>query len=587
MPGDQGNGGALMIGQVCTKTCSRAMASGTRFCGAGTVYEDGQHVDCSGCSQTTAKPNILVIVADDLGWANAGWHNKQDPNVVTTALDQLVEQGLELDRMYVYKYCSPTRSSILSGRLPIHVTQYCNYESVPGGGVPIGMTLISEKLQNVGYETHMIGKWNIGSASRKGNIPVARGFNSSLHYFEATQDHITQESHSAVPDSLRVSNLSTACQGRKYRDLWRDHSPARDLVGRYSGDLWTAEATRYIRTHGTRQRSGSVSGSGPQHPFFMYLAFQNCHGPLQVPQAYLDRRKNETNDKRRRLAAMAEYMSDSVGNITQVLQEEQLWNNTLIWFLSDNGGALGSGNNYPLRGGKVSDWEGGVRVTAFVSGGFLPLAARGRKSEGLIHGADIYATLAEVAGADPVDYRAAEKGLPPIDSLSMWPLISQVNTTSPRIEIPLSTPSLKWGNARTAPNGSRAFQWSYMYNSAGALIVGDFKLIVGVNPNAVWTSEASPNNTAPPIDDAGWMKIEENCGDATNPTGCLFNIREDPSERVNLASDPAHMQILLAMQRRYVEISDTVYDPDRGDAYNTSVCAVYNSFDNWVGPYLD
>ena len=95
-------------------------------------------------------PNIMLIVADDFGWSNAGWHTN-DTQVRTPTLNKMVSEGLELDRMYVYKYCSPTRSSILSGRLPIHVTQYCNYESVPGAGIPIGMTLISEKLQHAGY----------------------------------------------------------------------------------------------------------------------------------------------------------------------------------------------------------------------------------------------------------------------------------------------------------------------------------------------------------------------------------------------------------------------------------------------------
>mmetsp|Transcript_71012 Transcript_71012/g.125817 ORF Transcript_71012/g.125817 Transcript_71012/m.125817 type:complete len:699 (-) Transcript_71012:9-2105(-) len=534
------------------------------------------------------RPNIMLILADDFGWANAGWHNRDDPDVVTPALDKLVWEGLELDRMYVYKYCSPTRSSILSGRLPIHVSQYNNYDTTPGKGVPVGMTLISEKLAEAGYESHMIGKWDIGSASRKNNIPKSRGFSSSLHFFDAAMDHYSQVQGLAVPLELLKANTSMHCVNRTYRDLWRDDAPASDLVGNYSGSLWHAEAERWIRHHGARQRQAKIDGHDPSHPFFMYLAYQALHGPLQVPQLYIDRYERIENRNRRHYNAMAEYVSDSVGNLTQLLKDEDIWDNTLVWFLSDNGGALGNSNNYPLRGGKVSDWEGGVRVNAFVSGGFLPPAARGRRIEGLMHGADIYATLAEIAGVDSADHRAAEMGLPPIDSLSMWSVISHINTTSPRTEVPLATPSLKWGNPRTAPHGPRAREWSYHDNSAGALIMGSYKLIVGVNPNAVWTGTISPNNTNPPHDEKGWDSVEVDCGDAAeNVTGCLFNIWDDPSERENLAKSPAHQGILFTLQRRYLEIASTVYDPDRGDAFNPDACAAYNSLNGFVGPYLD
>merc|ERR1712039_588219 len=139
---------------------------------------------------------------------------------------------------------------------------------------------------------------------------------------------------------------------------------------------------------------------------------------------------------------------------------------------------------------------------------------------------------------------------------------------------------------RTAPDGMRASEWSYQYNSAGELIVGDFKLIVGVNPNAVWTSLTSPNNTVKPEDWNGWSSVEVDCGDATHITGCLFNIKRDPWERRNLAGSPQHSGILAKLQRRYAEIAETVYDPDRGDPTNEQVCDAYNSLGDFVGPYL-
>ena len=155
-----------------------------------------------------------------------------------------------------------------------------------------------------------------------------------------------------------------------------------------------------------------------------------------------------------------------------------------------------------------------MRVSSFLSGGLLAPEVRGRKTEEHMHVADVYATLAELAGQPAFDTRAAAAGLPPVDSISMARFIRNPDATSNRTEIPLATPSLKWGNLATAPDGPRASEWSYMYNSAGALIVGDFKLIVGVNPIDVWTEEQSPNNTVPPPDGNGWPDSVTNCGNA-------------------------------------------------------------------------
>lgn len=146
---------------------------------------------------------------------------------------------------------------------------------------------------------------------------------------------------------------------------------------------------------------------------------------------------------------MVAYMDEVVGNVTRLVKDRGMWGDTVVVMSSDNGGPIyagGGGNNYPLKGGKISDWEGGVRVNAWVSGGFLPPQAVGTKVEGLMHLADWYATFCHLAGIDtPTDPVAEAAGLPPIDSLNMWPVITGANKTSPRHSLHVSPYTLIQG----------------------------------------------------------------------------------------------------------------------------------------------
>ena len=200
---------------------------------------------------------------------------------------------------------------------------------------------------------------------------------------------------------------------------------------------------------------------------------------------------------------MVAFLDDVIGNLTTTLHQRGMWNNTLIAVSADNGGPVypgGGANNYPQKGGKMSNWQGGVRVNAFASGGLIPPEMRGQKLDGYVALADWYATFCALAGVDPTDQRAAAADLPKIDSLNMWPMLSGQNRTSPRTVIPLSP----------------------------GLISGDYKILVGEITQAGWTGPQYPNKTNP----RGGIEPSENCRD----TGCLYNIKEDPEERNDLAA---------------------------------------------------
>eukprot|EP00039_Didymoeca_costata_P023730 m.8049 g.8049 ORF g.8049 m.8049 type:complete len:532 (+) comp3827_c0_seq1:92-1687(+) len=518
---------------------------------------------CSGLEAT----NIFMVVVDDFGWANAGWHTN-NTEVHTPNMNNFVKEGVELDRMYAYKYCSPTRSSIQSGRLPVHVTQYCNYESVPKAGIPLGMTVVSERLQAAGYTTHMIGKWDVGSAYN-GSMPMNRGFNSSLLYFEAAQDHYTQQGGGlALPPWFRKNKT---CHF-PYTDFWRNDGPAKDLVGQYSGISFTNEAMSIVSAHAQAEA---------KTPFYIYLAYQNCHAPLEVPQKYIDRHSNIPDQSRMKYTAMVDFVDESLGNITSLMKSQNLWESTIMILVSDNGGPIGSANNFPLKAGKVSDWDGGMRVNAFVSGGALPPSVRGTKREDFMHVADLFATICSFVGIQcDTDEKAKSAGLPPMDSIDMSKVILNGEKGN-RTEMLLATPSLIWGNTVTAPDKPRASEWSYQYNSAGALIMNNYKLLVGIVQNDVWTSMYTPNTSVPPKDGNGWMEVHRNC-----TTGCLFDIIKDPYEYEDLALRPEYKQQLQTILARYNTLAEGVYDPDRGEP-DVAACAAYNNYGGFVGPFLN
>ena len=248
---------------------------------------------------------------------------------------------------------------------------------------------------------------------------------------------------------------------------------------------------------------------------------------------------------------MVNYLDDILGELVSLLKQCGLWDNLLFVISSDNGGPLGGGaNNYPLKGGKLTDWQGGVRVNAFVSGGYLPTIMRGKKTEGYIHMADWYATFCALAGVDPKDVTAAQAKLPPIDSMNMWPLISGENSSSPRVDIPVSNMTL---------------------------ISGDYKILTGEVDQMCWTGPQSPSVTIPV---AKCVSVKEECGES----GCLYNIREDPYEHVNLVSKLPDK--LKEMQAKLAAYQATYFTPDRGKFWPSACEYALHIYSGFWGPFI-
>ena len=255
-------------------------------------------------------------------------------------------------------------------------------------------------------------------------------------------------------------------------------------------------------------------------PLFLYLPLHNVHGPFQAPEEWLNiYPQNSTCAKRRTYQAMVSVADNVTGHLVELLQQNNMWSNTIMVVSADNGGAQCMGSNHPLKGAKGTLFEGGVRALAFANGGLLPKNMRGKSTDGFIHVADWYTTFTKLAGVDSSD---SGEGKFPVDGLDVWPIITGENETSQHSEIVLS----------------------YNWTKQGAIIVGDYKLIVGAQGEG--------------CDAVMWSPIDYPCedgpkGDNCDPY-CLYNIVQDPEEHTELSQkEPDKLQELLERYNEYAK----------------------------------
>lgn len=467
-----------------------------------------------------ARPNIVLILADDLGTNDVGWVNKNNVNDIRTPnLDSLAAQGVKLTSLYVQHVCGPSRAALMTGRYPAHLgLQHANIVAEQENGVPKNESTIASELQALGYTTYGVGKWHLGSWSRE-LIPTKRGFDNWYGFLLGAEDHFN---HEAV------------CGHGRGLDLWDNERPDTTQRGVYSTHLFTGKAVQFIKRHAEEKRGV---------PFFMYLAYSAVHTPLQAPDEAVARFSGVQNPKRRKYAAMLSLLDEGVGTVSTALQETRLAENTVLIFFSDNGGQVEEGaSNWPLRGWKGSLWEGGVRSQAFIHSPLLPAGMAGQSWGGLVHITDMMPTILGLAQLDSGSSRPA----PVTDGVDFWAPLVAGSAASDREEILLNidpmgpcTPQVvragvpcdsKWG-VRNAALRWRGWKLIQRYP-------GDWP-----SHQDKWPA---PHNYAAPADKLRHSSAE-GCGPCEftkekmdqrvfdDSQVCLFNIEEDPEERCDLA----------------------------------------------------
>ncbi|XP_071439193.1 arylsulfatase B-like [Hetaerina americana] len=360
------------------------------------------------------KPHIILIMADDLGWNDVSYHGSDQ--IPTPNLDSLAYDGVILNNHYSQALCTPSRSALMTGRYPIHTgMQHRVILPSEPWGLPLSERLLSQDLKSLGYATHIVGKWHLGF-HRKEYTPTYRGFDSHYGFWSGYQDYYTHQAQG----TYFFNQLFPILKIEPYQglDMRRGLEVDSATIGLYSTDLFTDEATSIISAHG-----GNPENS--QKPLFLYVAFSAPHAgnsddPLQAPGESIDKFQYIADHERRKYAAMVSKLDEAVGRLVKSLEDAGMLEDSIIAFLSDNGGQteginMNKGSNYPLKGEKISPWEGGVRTNAFV---WSPrIKSPGRISNQLMHISDWMPTLFSAAGGDQQTLRAASR--PRLDGYDM------------------------------------------------------------------------------------------------------------------------------------------------------------------------
>jgi arylsulfatase A-like enzyme len=364
----------------------------------------GLALSCTAASAAD-KPNILVIVADDLGYADIGVHG--GTTVPTPNIDALAAAGVRCTNGYVScPYCSPTRAGFLTGRYQTRFGHEFNPHVGDEAklGLPLDERTIADQLRSAGYATSLIGKWHQGFSPA--HHPQSRGFDEFFGFLVGGHNFILHKDATPVFGSAHSHDL--IYRGREVQKL-----------DGYTTDLFTDEAIGFIDRQAAR-------------PWFLYLAYNAVHTPLEIVEKHKGRiPANVTDPNRRGYLSLLLGLDDAIGRVTEHLRDTGRDKDTLVFFFSDNGGsgrkpyfAYNTGLNTPLRGDKGQTLEGGIRVPFFVSWpGKLPA---GKVYEQPVIALDVLPTALTVAGR-PVPANC--------DGVDLLPHLKGASNTAPHASL--------------------------------------------------------------------------------------------------------------------------------------------------------
>ena len=491
---------------------------------------------------TTTPKHILLIVVDGLGSADLGYTGSQ---IRTPNIDGLRAQGVALDSFYVQRACSPTRAALLTGRYNIRygfqsgvLTDRNNYS------LPLDEATLPQYVRRAvpAAACHMVGKWHLGYHQWE-NTPTFRGFDSFLGYYSGDEDYFTHVGDCGGFD-LKLEDAPRCGPGCS-RHYW-------EAQGNYSTQLFTARAVSLIEAH-----DAATS-------LFLYLPYQAVHVPDQVPAAYMagyDFPKVLGSNARNIFAGMLACLDEGVGNLTAALRRKSMLDETLVWLQTDNGAATPAcggwtgGMNWPLRGGKCTAWEGGLRGTAFISGAGIAAALRGTSAAAIVHSVDVLPTLVGALGGDAAALaRAARRGFAagPLDGVDQWPMLSRgapgARDTVLLEADPLSSPYSNKPPGFVCSGDQHATPYY-------ALRQGRWKLLIG-DPGADDNVHASIGN--------GWWCPDDhnNSAAVAGPFGVdsvmLFDVVADAAERTDVAA--AHPDVVKRLTALIEALNATAVD---------------------------
>ncbi|MDD7984005.1 sulfatase-like hydrolase/transferase [Lentisphaera marina] len=353
--------------------------------------------------QANSQPNLIVIMADDLGYGDVGFNGSEE--IPTPGIDSIAKNGVKFTSGYTsYSVCGPSRAGFMTGRYQQRFGFERNPQwnlTDPKSALPKSEMTIAESLSQVGYHCGIIGKWHLGAEPSL--RPNKRGFHEFFGHLGG--------GHAYFPEKLRiVKTEDVKNENDSYVSyITRNDTPVKTT--KYLTDEFSDEALSFVERN-------------QEKPFFLFLSYNAPHTPLQATQKYLDRFAHVKDENRRTYCAMVSAMDDGILRLMQKLEELNLDDNTIVFFLSDNGGpeSKNSSNNAALRGAKGDVFEGGFRVPFAMK--FPKQIKAGQVYDHPVSALDIFATIADLSqsplnqdkpldGVNLIPYLTGEKkGIP-------------------------------------------------------------------------------------------------------------------------------------------------------------------------------
>jgi arylsulfatase B/arylsulfatase I/J len=485
-------------------------------------------------SKKGKAPNIIMIMVDDLGTGDLpGWAG-ENTIIKTPVLDELIAGGVALDRYYTQSSCTPSRTALLTGRYPLRYgLQTSVIVPFKAFGLALNESLAANVFQDAGYATHAVGKWHLGWHDWE-STPAYRGFDTFYGISHGEGSH---------------TNFTWSMMGQgPYGDFFRQSKPncGADCIEILSEGFDKTKVHGYSTMLFTSETVRIIDEADVSKPFFVFLAYTGPHAPCDPPPAGHGGTYDIDDVQRKVYAQMTTTVDEGIGNITAALKARDMFDDTIIIFTNDNGAPVFSpsegeasigasiceplghwgqdtgATNYPLRGGKGTVYEGGVKGVSLIH---YPNGLKGgRRYDGLAHITDWLPTLVSAAGVSD----SADRQNFPLDGVDLWQAL-QDGAPSPRAEIMLSLDQKERGHG-------------------GALLRNFTKIYVG-GP----FKKKSFFQTPPEVAERLGLTLEEvprEVDPIDCPDGCVVDLIADPTEE-HPSTDSSELATLKAAYDEY------------------------------------